>query len=192
MIRALTVLVLSVLPAFASAGLEDGRAALERGDYLSAEREFRPLAEQGNMDAQLNLGLMYEMGWGAQRNLERAENWYRKAAEKGFHFAQDSLGSLNYGSGQYDLAMSWFLKAAKQDNASAQNNIGLIHSKGHGFGQDYVQPYKWYTISSEAELVGYGVVERKNLGIIAKKMTDAQVAEAKAQAPEWLNQHRKK
>jgi TPR repeat protein len=38
---------------------EDGVAAYEKGDYATALRVWRPLAEQGNAMAQYNLGVMY-------------------------------------------------------------------------------------------------------------------------------------
>ena len=42
-----------------SADFEMGFAAAQRGDYAAALLEWRPLAEQGDADAQYNLGLMY-------------------------------------------------------------------------------------------------------------------------------------
>ncbi len=51
------VIVLIGLAAPAWAGFDEGVAAYERGDYESALREFRPLAEQGVADAQYNLAL---------------------------------------------------------------------------------------------------------------------------------------
>ena len=59
---ALTLLCWLILAAPAWAGLAEGIAAYERGDYETALQEFQPLAEQGNADAQFNLGLMYDDG----------------------------------------------------------------------------------------------------------------------------------
>ncbi len=56
--------LLVVLAAPAWAGFDDGMAAYDRGDYETALREFRPLAEQGNALAQHNLGVMYDNGQG--------------------------------------------------------------------------------------------------------------------------------
>jgi TPR repeat protein len=42
--------------------LEDGQAAYNRGDYATALKLLRPLAEQGNATAQNNLGWMYDQG----------------------------------------------------------------------------------------------------------------------------------
>ena len=46
------------------ADLEKGFDAYEKGDYATAVREFKVLAEQGNAKAQYNLGLMYDNGEG--------------------------------------------------------------------------------------------------------------------------------
>ena len=42
------------------AGFDEGLAAAKRGDYATALREWRPLAKQGDADAQYNLGVMYD------------------------------------------------------------------------------------------------------------------------------------
>ncbi len=50
------------LTAPAWAGFYEGVAAYQRGDYATALREFRPLAERGIAIAQRNLGVMYIQG----------------------------------------------------------------------------------------------------------------------------------
>ena len=79
---------------YACANFWDGFAALNRGDYATAFREMRPLAEQADADAQYNLGLMYRNGWGIPENDSEAVKWYRKAAEQGFAQAQSNLGHI--------------------------------------------------------------------------------------------------
>jgi len=44
---------------YACANFWDGFAALNRGDYATAFRELRPLAEQGDADAQTLIGMKY-------------------------------------------------------------------------------------------------------------------------------------
>ncbi len=82
------------LTAPAWAGLDEGEAAAKRGDYATALREFRPLAEQGNAHAQTNLGVMYRKGLGVPQDYARAMGWYRKAAEQGYATAQFFLGFM--------------------------------------------------------------------------------------------------
>ena len=61
---AATLVVVALLFSTGSAwaDLDDGVAAYHSGDYEKAFREFLPLAEQGNTDAQNNLGVMYDGG----------------------------------------------------------------------------------------------------------------------------------
>ncbi len=64
------------------AGLDEGVAAYKRGDYATALREWRPLAEQGNANAQLFLGLMYGNGRGVPQDYAQAHMWYDLAASR--------------------------------------------------------------------------------------------------------------
>ena len=121
---ALAVAILIGLAVPTWADFQDGVAAYERGDYTTAFREFKTLAEQGNAKAQLALGLMYELGRGVPRDDAEAVKWYRKAAEQGYARAQNNLG-LMYGEGQgvpqdYAEAVKWYRKAAEQGRAKAQ------------------------------------------------------------------------
>ncbi len=63
------------LTARAWAGLDEAAAAYQRGDYATAIRELRPLADQGNAGAQYNLGNMYENGRGVPQDDAEAVKW---------------------------------------------------------------------------------------------------------------------
>ena len=56
------------------------------------DHHIRKAAEQGDADAQFNLGAMYANGAGAELDIVEAVNWYRKAAEQGNSAAQFNLG----------------------------------------------------------------------------------------------------
>src|SRR5579883_3511133 len=98
--------------------LQEGAAAFARGDYATALRLLRPLAEQGDAYAQAELGFMYAKGRGVAQDYGQAAQWFRKAADKGDAFAQANLGLL-YATGQgvardYAAAASWYRKAAEK------------------------------------------------------------------------------
>ncbi len=78
----LTIAILLGLAALAWAGFAEGVAAYGRGDYATALREFRPFAEQGDANAQFNLGVMYDKGQGVPQDYAEAVKWYRKAVEQ--------------------------------------------------------------------------------------------------------------
>ena len=66
------VLTVVLLAGSAIAGaLEDGVAAYVRQDYPTASRLLRPLAEQGDAEAQGTLGLMYPLGKASRRTTPR-------------------------------------------------------------------------------------------------------------------------
>ncbi len=186
---ALVAVLVVGLTAPAGAGFEDGMAAMARGDYATALEEWRPLAEQGNADAQYNLGLMYYRGQGVPQGYAEAVKWYRKAAEQGHAFAQFSLGGV-YHTGRglpkdYAEAVKWYRKAAEQDFEQAQIVLGMMYSYGSGVPRDPVQAHMWYNIlalrSPEEERRGYA----KARDALAAHMTPGQIAEARKLAREW-------
>ena len=77
------------------ADYDKGLAAYESGDFATALREWRPLAEQGDADAQRGLGSMYYNGKGVSPNYRTAAKWYTRAAKQGDASAQAILGVLN-------------------------------------------------------------------------------------------------
>ena len=106
------------LTAPARAGWDEGVAAYQRGDYATALREWRPLAEQGVADAQYNLGVMYGEGLGVPQDYAKAVGWWRKAAEQGHATAQYNLG-VAYHNGEgvpqnYAQAHMWYNLAASR------------------------------------------------------------------------------
>lgn len=65
------------------------------GIYMNKEKGvelIRQAAEQGNIDAQCQLGLCYEQRQGVTQDYSQAVYWYRKAAEQGDADAQYNLG----------------------------------------------------------------------------------------------------
>ena len=108
----------------ANAGpFDDALAAANRGDYATAFRLWRPLADQGNAGAQFNLGVMYNNGQGVPQNHAEAVKWYRTAAVQGYALAQVNLGFM-YNNGQgvpqnHVLAHMWYNLAGAQGVADA-------------------------------------------------------------------------
>ena len=77
------ILVLGFAAPAAAGPLEDADAALKRRDYATAVRLNRPLAEQGNANAQYNLGTFYDNGLGVPQDKVRAYMWFSLSAAQG-------------------------------------------------------------------------------------------------------------
>jgi len=105
--------------------IEDKRAdkAYLHGEYSKTAKELRYLAENGDVRAQYDLGVLYDRGQGVPQDDHEAMNWYHRAAEQGEARAQYNLG-LMYANGQgikqdYAEAYYWITLAATQGNVHA-------------------------------------------------------------------------
>jgi clan AA aspartic protease (TIGR02281 family) len=65
-------------------------------DYAEAMRWFRKAAEQGDAQAQNEMGSMYMEGHGVPQDHAQAMRWFRKAAKQGLAEARDNIGYLYY------------------------------------------------------------------------------------------------
>ena len=102
--------------------------------------ETMKAAEQGNANAQYNLGLAYVNGNGVTKNYDEAVKWCRKAAEQNIAAAQYLLAEMYLqGNGvaqNYAEAMKWYGKAAEQGSADSQHNLGVAYAEGKGVTQN--------------------------------------------------------
>jgi TPR repeat protein len=109
----------------APSSYEKGLRHYKPDDVAAAVSELKPLAEQGNAEAQFNLGSLYYQGWGVLQDHKEAVKWLRKAAEQGHVFSQTTLGTV-YAEGvpgvvekDYPQALMWFIFAAAKGDMEA-------------------------------------------------------------------------
>ena len=159
------VLVTAVL----KTAYEKGQEAYSKKDHKEAFRYFTEAAQEGNAEAEFNLGVMYDLGQGVGQDYGKAAEWYRKAAEQGNPQAQINLGAAYYsgeGVGQdHAKAVECYRKAAEQGNAGAQYTLGRMYHLGQGVGQDYGKSVEWYRKAAEQG----NADAQYNLGLMYKK-----------------------
>lgn len=152
---------------------DDATAAFDKGDYATALKLYRTLADRGDSGAQYAIGRMYAKGQGVPKDPPEAMKWFDKAneqskalqaynrsdfatarkifeplAEKGQALAEYILG-LMYANGQgmpesYTEGLKWLQKAAEQGEAKAQFSVGVIYFKGYGMAANPAEAFKWY------------------------------------------------
>jgi len=132
---------------------EDGLAAYNRKDYVTAFRLLHPLAQQGDAPSQFYLGGMYAFGRGVPQNEAEAVRWFRAAAEQGDAGAQFFLGVM-YEDGRGVLrneaeAVRWYRAAAEQGNAAAQYNLGVMYAFGRGVAKNDAEAVRWFRAAAE-------------------------------------------
>jgi TPR repeat protein len=164
-----------------------GLEAYQAGDYQTALQEWRPLAEQGNLDAQNNLALMYYKGMGVPQDYAEASKWYRLSAEQGVAVAQKNLGYLyDMGKGvpqDYAAALKWYRLAAEQGNAMGQTNLGVMYHNGNGVLQSNIMAHMWYNIASANGHEKAG----EPRAYLEEKMTSADISKAQELARECMS-----
>jgi TPR repeat protein len=113
--------------------LGGGYQSYLKGDYQAAFDEWLPLAELGDVEAQYNLGVMYDEGTGVEQDFSKAAEWYRKAAERGFLEAQYNLGMMYYhGLGvprDHEEADRWLQLAADHGDSEAAKILQRIRKQ---------------------------------------------------------------
>ncbi len=150
--------------------LHEGVRAYKSGDYTRAHALWKPLAEQGDIQAQYNLGQLYAKGLGVPKNYTEAAKWYRMAAEQGDTHAQMTLSGMyskGLGVAKDDLkSIEWHARAveegdtgakfmfhlmlgntrkgAEKGDANAQYKLGIMYSNGWGMPADVTEATKWY------------------------------------------------
>lgn len=130
-------------PAYAD--LNDGIAAVKRGDYTRAELELLPIAEKGDIKAQFMLGAMYKL----QKNLDKALYWLHRSAEQGYGDGQAGLGFALLENGKnVNDALAWCQKSAFNKNAMGQICMGHIYAEGIGVTKNGAEAERWYLQSA--------------------------------------------
>ncbi len=133
--------------------LENGKAAYLANDFARAFEILKPLAEQGDADAQITLGIMYDYGQGVPKDDAAATEWYRKAALHGIPTVQHNLG-VKYFEGigiekDYAEAARWWRMAADLGFAESQYSLGEMHAWGIGPAKDEETAARWYLAAAE-------------------------------------------
>lgn len=161
------------------------------------------LAEQGNPEAQYKVGEMYELGKGVTKNLETAQVWYEKSAQKNHKKAKYKLMFLKIQANGLDAASKAELGVLRQEaaagKADAQYFLGKMYATGVGVPKSLNNAITWLNkaafngipeaeheaIAAEEELVRSK--DREN-----KKKAEALEARKKQQEEEKLKAQLKK
>ncbi|GAB4348239.1 MAG: hypothetical protein Kow0073_00850 [Immundisolibacter sp.] len=130
--------------------LEDGIAAFEHHDFDTAVRLIKPLAEQGNAEAEYFMGTFYMFGHGVPMDPPQADVWFKRAF--GHWETQARAGDpasmvevammLTNGLGMRrddQAAVEWLRKAADLNYPDAWAELGELYVEGAGVPRDLDQ-----------------------------------------------------
>ncbi len=136
----------------AHADVRKGVDSWTNGDFAAAVREWRPLADAGDPDAQFNLAQAYKLGRGVPQDLARAEDLFARASDKGHLQAADNYGLLLFQRGERAKALPFIRAAADRGEPRAQYLLGISHFNGENVPKDWVRAYALVSLAHQSGL----------------------------------------
>jgi len=131
---------------------ETGVNAFTEADYHTARTELLPVAQAGDVSAQILLGIIYSEGKGVQKDYTEARKWYRKAAEQGDTFGAFLLG-LSYldtskAAKHHEKGVNMVRRAAEKGNPVAQRFMANAYKYGWvGLKRDPKKSEYWLSLA---------------------------------------------
>lgn len=132
-------------------------------DSVKAAYWYEKAAQQGDLESQLILGVMYFTGEGVDTDFVKAAQWFERAAAQGDDQGYFYLGRMyrnGYGMERnIKKALYWLEKAAERENGEAQNELGDMYRSGDGVERDSEEALYWFeeAINSDCGIAAYNL-----------------------------------
>ena len=178
----------------AQADLAEGRVAYNSENWIVALAELRPLAEEGNDEALVLLGNMYNDGKGVEQNHKIAFEHYKQALPSGNSNAMLAIATM-YAQGlgvdkDFPTAFEWFEKSATAGNPAAQFMMGSFYLKDQAeisdFKADLVKSYGWFRIAArQTELPDVAKAGKELARRLTVQMSPQQILDGEAIADNY-------
>lgn len=131
--------------------------AYNRGDIGFAYRVLRAEADQGDADAQVNLGYLYARGQGVARNQREAFRLYGLSAAQGNGEGMNALGfKYQFGTGikpDINKAVHWYCMAVVRGNPRAMNNLAALLYDGKAIPMNRTEAHNLWQQAAERDHV---------------------------------------
>ena len=160
--------------------------------------KIQTLANPGDVEAQNDLGSMYQFGDGVPQDYQKSVNWYKKAATQGSSLAKVNLGymyDLGLGVSQNkEKAIVLYSEAANAGEPRGMINLAEMYRKGNGIEQSNDRAYMWLEIARfytqrtkdmEAKWAARGALYE-----LKKQMTKSQIRKGEILASEWIEKNK--
>ncbi|MGZ8258895.1 MAG: tetratricopeptide repeat protein, partial [Methylotenera sp.] len=140
-----------------------------------SQDQIKQLAENGDAEAELKMGLRYTSIARGVKNDRIAAQWFERAAQHSQVKAQYRYGlALLNGQGivqDYKMAFYWMEKAAQQGHAQAQSTLGEMYHSGIAINSDIERAYLWFNLAAAQGVVSAA----SSRDIVVKLLTPNQI-----------------
>ena len=133
--KTLLVLLILIFSNCTMASLDSVFATNINSEDVILFKKVTLMANNGDADAQFNLGRLYEYGRGVAKDPVQAQQWFLKAAQQKNADASYHLG-FRYETGRgvrkdYTQALKWYRIAAKQGSDEASSYLEFEYEATH-------------------------------------------------------------
>ena len=154
-----------------------GLAMAQSSDQASAKKraiaDLKEIAYAGNVNAQVQLGVIYLTGDGVPKDDTEAVKWLRMAANQDNPLGERYLAEMYFkGRGvPADIveAAKWLRMAAEQGDAESEHNLAVLYTQGEGVPRNLKEAANWMRKSAEQNLAageqGLGVLYENGDGV---------------------------
>ena len=163
-------------------------------DFKKAKKWFELAVEQGDANAQYELGRWYYLGEnGVLQDYAEGERLLILAGKQGSIHAQSYLGYMyrrpkNLALPNFQKALKWYRLAAEQGDRESQDALARMYINGEGVPSDKIRAYLWLNILALKKNSKYSVRERDEL---ANQLTTSEIYKAQAMAKECISSNYK-
>ena len=143
----------------------EGWYGLVKSDKKAA-KIYRRAVELGDVDAMVNLGLLYETGSGVKLDKKKAMQLYRNASNRGSAKGQKYLGFMYAEDGKYDEGVPFLKMSVEAGFAEGMGLLGLCYDYGNGVERDLDEAKRLYSlaVAKGYEPAGRILAEREKEG----------------------------
>ena len=151
-----------------------------------ALKQFIFAANKNNLEAYIDVGLIYLNGWGnTPQNTTEGLKWIKSAAKRDYGPAQEALGSI-YSLGikvpmDYVEAANWYKLASGNSCIRSWLSLSMMYENGEGVRRDIVKSHMWRNLYNS---VSEDQDREKLLKYLERNMTGQQISQAQKLARE--------
>jgi len=158
-----------------ASNLKKANEFLSENNIQKAIKFYKLSVEDGEDEANFQLGKIYYLKKYQQRDLDKAFEYFKKAADYGHQKAMYNVGVIysqkRFKQHNYKRAYNIFLTLAQQDDPKSQYMIGIYLIYGFGIERDYKLAKKWleraHFINSYKEAsCGIALIYAQGFGVI--------------------------
>ncbi|WP_371188793.1 tetratricopeptide repeat protein [Thalassotalea maritima] len=158
--KIIAIVLASMLSTPVLADVNQAVEMINRGDFIGAVEELKPMVDLGYPQALYHQATLYEAGKGVSKDLLQAFALYQRAANRGIPEAQFALAQM-YLEGRGTpknnrQGFEYTRRAAERGLAAAQYNLAVMYQNGDVVAQNYVKAATWY---EDAAMQNYALAQ---------------------------------